>query len=349
MGTATSGGANPLGWTIGELADFSAGHGFPAWRGKQIAEWLFHRCEVDPARMGNLPAPLREALAAEAPPSLPAELVKRESGDGTVKWLLGLPDGEAVEAVLIPGEGRNTLCVSTQAGCPIGCRFCRTGLGGLERSLTAAEIVGQFAVAVRHLGAGGRLTNVVVMGMGEPLLNLEQVSRALLILTAPWGFAMSPRRVTVSTAGVIPMLGEFRRLNPEVRLAVSLNAPSQQQRDDLMPGAKGWPIDRLLTALAALPGGGRHPVTLEYVLLGGVNDTPGHAEELARRIAGKGFLVNLIPWNQVDAGGFTPPAARAVEAFAKILADAGVMVTVRRGRGGDIEASCGQLRGVVQP
>jgi 23S rRNA (adenine2503-C2)-methyltransferase len=344
MDETTIGGKNPVGWTLGELTEWVTRHGAPIWRGTQLAEWLFHRCETDPALMSNLPAALREALLSEAPPFLPAERTRRESEDGTVKWLLGLADGETVETVLIPDGDRATCCVSTQIGCPIGCRFCRTGQSGLVRNLEASEIVGQVLVAIRHLGAREKLTNIVVMGMGEPLLNLEPVHRALLILTSSWGLAMAPRRITVSTAGVLPMLPEFRRRHPEVNLAVSLNAPNQPLRDDLMPGARGWPLDLLLPLLSSLPGGGRHPVTLEYVLLGGVNDTPGHARELSRLVAGTGFTVNLIPWNPVAGGDFVPSDPETVNDFAKALAEAGVFVTVRRGRGADIDAACGQLR-----
>ncbi len=345
MGGTRAYAENPVGWTLDELERWVAGRGLPLYRARQAAGWIFGRGETDPQRMTTLPPDLRRALGEELPPRLPERTALRRSADGTVKFLLGLADGESVEMVLIPEGKRRTLCVSTQVGCPVGCLFCRTGQGGLIRNLETAEIVGQVLLARRFLEEEGeKLSGLVIMGMGEPLLNYERTVKALEIITAPWGLHLPARRITLSTAGVAPRLAELRRRFPALNVAVSLNAPDPHLRLRLMPGTRPWPLTDLLRALSSLPGRSRHPVTLEYVLLKGVNDQPAQAEELARLLRGKGMPVNLLTVNAVPGSAFEPPTPREVTAFAAVLAAAGVEVRRRRSRGADIEAACGQLR-----
>lgn len=295
--------------------------------------------------MTNLPGNLKESMMKDHRPLLPGETARRVSGDGTAKILLEMEDGETVEMVLIPEGMRTTLCFSTQAGCPIGCLFCRTGQGGLARNLDAAEIVAQVILARRIAGEeGGKLDNLVIMGMGEPLLNFEAVTKALEIITAGWGMGITQRRITLSTSGVVPRLAELRRRFPALNLAVSLNAPDDDLRRRLMPGTRRWPLSLLMKELSRLPGKSRHPVTLEYVLIEGLNDGPSQALALSGLLGGRKMQVNLIPCNRVPGSAYGPPPAGTISDFMRILSENGVKVMIRKSRGEDIEAACGQLR-----
>ncbi|MDX1648693.1 MAG: 23S rRNA (adenine(2503)-C(2))-methyltransferase RlmN [Myxococcota bacterium] len=317
--------------------------GLPGYRADQVAAWLYGRGVDDPAAMTDLPAELRTRLAEEhATRALALEEVAA-SRDGTRKGVLRTQDGARIEAVLIPEEERTTLCVSTQVGCPLACSFCATGALGFGRNLTTAEIVDQVCRMRETLPDGRRITNVVFMGMGEPLLNLPRVLEAVRTLLHPKGFGMAPRRVTVSTAGVVPRIAPLLEAAP-VNLAVSLHAATDEVRDVLVPLNRRFPLRELFGALRRLPRlSRRHPVFFEYTLLAGVNDAPEDARRLARLLRGLPSKVNLIPMNPHDDAPYRPPTPEAASRFMGELVRAGVTVTLRRSRGGDIDAACGQL------
>ncbi len=319
--------------------------GQPAYRAKQIWRQLYQRGQLDASQMSDLPAELRRQLAEAAPvPAEPLETQRSEDGS-TSKALIPLGDGELIETVLIRSAPRDTVCLSSQAGCAMGCVFCATGLQGLRRQLTAGEIMRQAVLAREWSREEGReLTHVVFMGMGEPLANYANVSEAIARLTDPDGFALSPRRITVSTVGVPPGIRRLAADHPRVNLAVSLHAPDPQLRRELVP-VPGASIDDILSAVREhnrLTGG---RVTFEYVLLRGVNDSRGHARRLAERIAGLRAHVNLIPLNPSPGVVGERPSRRATLSFQEALQDRGVPATVRVEQGRDIAAACGQLRG----
>ncbi len=317
--------------------------GWPAYRADQLANWLYLRDVDDPARMDNLPAVLRDALATEFDfRALEIDRTQR-SVDGTQKLLLSASDGARIEAVLIPEERRNTLCVSTQVGCPLGCDFCATGALGFTRNLTTAEIMDQVLCARRRMEPGSALTNLVFMGMGEPLLNLPAVSEAIRILTDPKALALAPRRVTVSTAGVVPQIGPLLEVAP-IHLAVSLHATTNAVRDVLVPLNKRFPLETLLEALRAEPRiHRRRPVFFEYTLMAGVNDSEADARRLPGLLRGIPAKLNVIPMNPHSDADYRPPEPDVVDRFTSVLHAAGVRVTLRRDRGRDIDAACGQL------
>jgi 23S rRNA (adenine2503-C2)-methyltransferase len=320
-----------------------ARRGLEAWRGDQVAGWLYARGVDDPRAMTDLAAPLRERLAAEfRTRALEIDALAR-SRDGTVKARLVAVDGAVVESVLIPEPERTTLCVSTQVGCPLACSFCATGALGFTRNLTTAEIVDQVCRLREALEPGRRLTNLVFMGMGEPLLNLPALLEAIRILVHPKGFAMAPRRVTVSTVGVVPKL-EPLLAQTQVNLAVSLHAANDRLRDALVPLNRRFPLDALLGALRASKHvTKRRPVFFEVTLLAGVNDSPADAREIARRLRGIPSKVNVIPMNPHPDSPYAPPDPETTDRFTAELASAGLRVTLRRNRGADIDAACGQL------
>jgi 23S rRNA (adenine2503-C2)-methyltransferase len=334
-------------WSPAALRERFAAEGLPAFRADQVASWLYGRAVEDPRAMTDLPAELREALAARyATRALEVASVERSS-DGTLKAALTTADGAVLETVAIPEEDRTTLCVSTQIGCPLACSFCATGALGLGRNLTAAEIVDQLC-RMRELLPERRITNVVFMGMGEPLLNLAAVVEAVRTLQHPKGFAMAPRRVTVSTSGVVPRIGDLLAAVP-VNLAVSLHATTDAVRDVLVPLNKRFPLDVLLGALRALPQiTRRHPVFVEYTLMEGVNDSPEDARRLVALLRGLPAKVNLIPMNPHADAPYRPPAPEVASRFMGVLVEGGLVATLRRSRGADIDAACGQLaaRGV---
>ncbi len=325
------------------LEAFFGSIGEKPFRARQVMHWLYKRGALTFEGMTDLSRDLRERLPRVARLGVPTVVGVQESLDGTRKLLLELADGERVETVLIPDEERLTQCVSSQVGCAMGCAFCRTGTGGFTRNLTAGEILGQVLLGQGLAGPGGRVTNVVFMGMGEPLHNLDNVARAFRVLTSDHGPTISARRLTVSTCGVVDALG---RVPPEMlpSLAISLNATTDAQRDRLMPVNRRWPIRALLAALGALPLPPRARFTIEYVLLGGVNDTQEDARRLVRLLSNLRCKVNLIAYNPHGDAAFRAPEAGAVEAFQRYLLDRNFTAVVRRSRGQDIAAACGQLK-----
>ncbi len=321
------------------------------YRTAQVMKWVYHRGVREFAAMTDLSKQLRDRLTATASLALPEIVSERVSVDGTRKWVLQVANGNAVEAVLIPDRGRNTLCVSTQVGCMLDCSFCSTGKQGFNGNLSAAEIVGQVFLVSAALGAIGDdrgVTNVVMMGMGEPLLNFDNAVRAATILMDDFAFGISKRRVTLSTAGVVPGIYALAKCS-DVSLAVSLHAPNDALRDQLVPINRKYPIAELLAAcrhyLSVL--GERRSITIEYTLMRGVNDSQAQAHELAQLLRGLRCKINLIPFNPFPASGYERPDAASVRAFQTILINAGYSAMLRTTRGEDIAAACGQLVGEV--
>jgi 23S rRNA (adenine2503-C2)-methyltransferase len=335
--------ANLKDFPIDALRDRLAQDGLAPYRAEQIAGWLYQRGVDDPSAMSDLGGDLRARLADEWD-TRALEIVKAErSTDGTQKAILETRDGARIESVLIPEEGRTTLCVSTQHGCPLACSFCATGAMGFGRNLTTAEIIDQVCRMRELLDPGRRITNVVFMGMGEPLLNLAAVLPAVRLLVHPKAFAMAPRRVTVSTVGIVPRIGDLLRSVP-VNLAVSLHATTDEVRDQLVPLNRRFPLGRLLGELRGLDCiNPRRPVFFEYTLIDGVNDSLADARRLAPLLRGIPSKLNLIPMNAHPDAPFGPPPEPVIDAFLREVAASGLRVTLRRSRGSDIQAACGQL------
>lgn len=351
--------ANLLDYDLEGLAAFCASLGEKRFRATQLFRWIHQKGARDFAQMTDLAKSLRDKLVGSARIEGLPVISQHESADGTIKWLFDVGNGDAVEAVFIPEDDRGTLCVSSQAGCAVGCRFCSTGHQGFSRNLSTGEIVAQLWFAEHflraHLNTGGErvISNVVMMGMGEPLQNYAALVPALRTMLDDHAYGLSRRRVTVSTSGVVPMIDRLGEDCP-VALAVSLHAPDDELRDKLVPLNRKYPIAELLDAckryLAHAP---RDFITFEYCMLDGVNDTPGHARELARLVQHHGgdgvpCKLNLIPFNPFPASGLVRSPQQRVQAFAKILSDAGIVTTVRKTRGDDIDAACGQLAGDVK-
>jgi len=315
------------------------------YRTHQLYAWLTRRLAAGLDDMTDLPRALRAALAERAVVADPEIVDVRRGPDGTVKYALAYPDGPLVEAVAMPMEGHTTLCLSSQAGCAVGCVFCVTGVLGAGRNLTGGEIFGQYRAIMRGEGLVGASVNVVFMGMGEPLLNLPGVTRAVELLAE----TVSPRRITVSTSGIVPGLARLAALERRPKLAVSLNATTQEQRERLMPIAARWPLDELLAALRAFPLERGRRITFEYVMLAGINDSLDDARRLPRLLRGIPCKVNLIPLNPDERylGGLSAPDEATISAFAGVLAAAHMNVTVRWSKGRDVAAACGQLRGQI--
>ena len=345
---------NLLGKSPAELRDFLQKMGEPAYRGAQIYHALHAERRFDFGEMTNLPTALRERLAREASIELPKIVRTYHSGDGTVRYVLalGAPDPESanqsvkpatIETVFMPEQNRQTICISTQAGCAVDCHFCLTATLGLIRNLTAGEIIGQVSLALKENRATLKpQTNVVLMGQGEPLLNYEPVIAALRILLDPNGLAISPKHATLSTSGVIPGIEKIGTEKIRPKLAISLNASSNEQRDAIMPINRKYPIEKLIEACERHPLRPWEHLTFEYVLLGGFNDSPEDARRVARLLANLRVKVNLIPWNPGELPFEKPDPAR-VEEFRRILTDKGVRAFVRYSRGQDVMAACGQL------
>jgi 23S rRNA (adenine2503-C2)-methyltransferase len=321
------------------LASWVAGRGLPAYRAGQIFRRLWQAPVAAWSEATELPLALRTELDAAFPlPRLAAE-VEQLSADGTRKFLWRLADGEAIESVLIPSGGRRTLCISSQAGCALKCAFCATGQMGYRRNLSAFEIAGQVREIVLRDPAD-LPTNVVFMGMGEPLLNWPAVDTALSILNAPDGLGIGARHITVSTVGILPGMQAFAQRPEQFRLAISLHAPTSAQRLGIMPIEKKYDLEAVLAAAAAF----RKRVTFEYVMIGGVNDQDADADRLARLARRLGALVNILPLHPGGAPDLTPTTGERIRAFASRLRNQGIEATVRRSRGLDIDAACGQLR-----
>jgi 23S rRNA (adenine2503-C2)-methyltransferase len=346
---------NLLGQSADELRVFMQSLGEPAYRGGQIYRALYAERRFDIAKMSNLPLALRERLAREASIALPQIVRRYRSGDGTVRYVLALPaateaGGEVkaakpatVEAVFMPEDNRQTICISTQAGCAVDCHFCLTATLGLMRNLSAGEIAGQVLIALEDNRATLKpQTNVVLMGQGEPLLNYEPVMAALRILLDPNGMAITPKHTTLSTSGIIPGIERLACEKVRPKLAISLNASSNEQRDKIMPINRKYPIEDLLAACARYPLRPWEHLTFEYVLLGGFNDAPEDARRVAKLLASLRAKVNLIPWNPGELPYKKPDEAR-IEEFRRILDEKGVRAFVRYSRGQDVMAACGQL------
>ena len=331
------------GMSLAEIERFLTARGEPRYRAEQVAGWVYRRDATGFGDMTNLPLPLREGLA-EAATICRTEVIaaERSDADGTEKLLLEYEDGERVETVVLRDDERTTACISTQVGCRLGCSFCATGAMGFVRDLTAAEIVEQ-ALAVRRSIAPERLDNVVFMGMGEPLDNYDETLAAVRIANAPWGLGIGARRITISTAGLVPGILRLAGEGLQIGLAVSLNAPTQRLRSQLMPIAERYPLPALLDALRAYREETGRMVTLEYVLLGEVNDSPEDAGALGRIARELSCKVNVICYNEVPSAAYAPPAERMVERFVKRLRSHCPTVVRRTGRGRDIAAGCGQL------
>ena len=321
-----------------ELAALCDELGMPRFAAKQLARWLYVRHEEDPQRMTDIAAVHREALAQRFGPALSAPLRAWESADGTKKYLFRTHRGAFVESAYIPDGDRATLCVSSQAGCRMGCRFCATGRQGLQHSLSAAEIMNQIV----SLPERDRLTNLVFMGMGEPLDNLDNVLRALEIITRPWGFGWSPTRVTVSTAGVVPRLRRFLDAT-DVHLAVSLHNPFAEERAAVMPVEKAWPIAQVAAILRDYDFTHQRRVSFEYIVMSGLNDTPRHIRELCRLLDGIKCRINLIRFHKIPGSPYFSPDDAAMIRFRDALTTRGIQTTIRASRGEDIQAACGLL------
>lgn len=349
--------ANLLGKSADELRQFMQSLGEPPYRGAQLYRALYVERRTDFAQMTNLPAALREKLASESAVELPRIARTHRSADGTARYVLSLPGGAdgggerraaarsdaTIETVFMPEEKRQTICISTQAGCAVDCHFCLTATLGLIRNLTAGEILGQVIVALAENRDGLKpQTNVVLMGQGEPLLNYDAVMAAMRILLDPHGMAISPKHVTLSTSGIIPGIERLAKENVRPKLAISLNASSDAQRDQIMPINRKYPIEKLLAACRAYPLRPWEKLTFEYVLLGGFNDSPEDARRVAKLVSNLRAKVNLIPWNPGDLP-YQEPDSQRIEAFRTILSDKGLPVFVRHSRGQDVMGACGQL------
>ncbi len=346
---------NLLGKTRAELEAFVAGFGAKPYRARQLLKWIYRRGEADFSRMTDLARDFRAELAVRAAIRVPEIVADRTAPDGTRKWLLRMPGAagneQVVETVFIPEPGRGTLCISSQIGCALDCSFCATGAQGFNRNLTAAEIIGQVWLANRELGYdpdGERIvTNVVLMGMGEPLANYRNVLPAMQLMLDDLGYDLSRRRVTLSTSGLVPQIYRLAE-DANVALAVSLHAPNDRLRDELVPINRKHPIAELLPACwHYLERQNGRSVTFEYTMLDGVNDRPVHARELAQLLRGHDAKVNLIPFNTFPGTKYRRSPAEAIRRFRDLLMQGGVMATIRKTRGDDIDAACGQLRGQV--
>jgi 23S rRNA (adenine2503-C2)-methyltransferase len=329
------------------------------FRAQQVMKWIYHRHVTDFGQMTDLGKELRGKLEQHAEATPPNILFDKPSIDGTHKWLLGMDGGNAIESVFIPDKGRGTLCVSSQVGCGLNCTFCSTGTQGFNRNLSTAEIIGQVWVASKHLGnithRQRKLTNVVMMGMGEPLLNFDNVVRAMALMRDDNGFGLANKRVTLSTAGLVPMIDKLSEVS-DVSLAVSLHAPTDDLRTQLVPLNKKYPIAELMDACVRYamrkP---RTSITFEYTMMKGINDRPEHARELAKlmhRIDAKvqrnnAAKVNLIPFNPFPGTRYERSDDADIRHFQTLLLDSQVLTMVRRTRGDDIDAACGQLKGQV--
>jgi 23S rRNA (adenine2503-C2)-methyltransferase len=333
------------------MRGFFASIGEKPFRAQQVLKWIYHQGVTDIGAMTNLSLELRSRLGQLAVAEPPRILREQRSLDGTVKWLMGFGGGNAVETVFIPEPARGTLCISSQVGCMLNCSFCSTAQQGFNRNLTTGEIIGQLWLAARALGQTSQgervVSNVVLMGMGEPLLNYDNVVRAINIMLDDFAYGLSKRRVTLSTAGVVPAIARLRE-DCDVSLAVSLHAADDLLRNELVPLNKKYPIRTLLDACKDYVGEGRRRVTFEYVLLDGVNDSDAHARRLIRCLEGVPAKVNLIPFNPFPQTRYRRSSDARIDRFFGILNHAGIVTITRRTRGDDIDAACGQLAGRFQ-
>ncbi|HUK57482.1 MAG TPA: 23S rRNA (adenine(2503)-C(2))-methyltransferase RlmN [Nitrospiria bacterium] len=332
-------------FSFDEFEDFMRELGWPKYRAQQLLDWVYKKRVSRFDEMTNLSKSDRALLEARAGVGEPQLVRRQHSTDGTQKFLFRLSDGQEVESVLIPDEDRNTLCISTQVGCTLDCTFCLTGTMGLIRNLKAHEIVDQVLWVLRHLESDNPLTNIVLMGMGEPLANYREVIEALKRLTHPKMVALSPRRITLSTSGLVPQIKKLGESGLNVNLAISLNATTNAVRDRLMPAVnKQYPLETLLRACRDYPLPPRRRIFFEYVLLKGVNDSDTDAHRLLRLLKGIRCKVNLIPFNDYPGSPFGRPDDETVLRFQNILIEGHLTAFIRKSRGRDILAACGQLR-----
>lgn len=337
---------NPLELDLPGCERLAVAHGGKAFHGRNLFKWLHKHGVLDFAAMTDLPAAMRQSLAAQCRCELPRIALEQPAPDGTVKWMLELADGQRVETVFIPEGKRRTLCVSSQVGCALDCRFCATARQGFNRNLTPGEIIGQVWTATRRIGAAP--TNVVLMGMGEPLANFDAVVRAMEVMRHDLAYMLAKTRVTLSTSGLVPNIHRLKEV-ADVSLAVSLHAPDNALRDRLVPINKKYPLEQLIPACKAYAGDDkRRRITWEYVMLEGVNDSLAHAKALIRLLEGVPSKVNLIPFNPFPGSGFATSPPERVDAFRLRLIGAGLVTTTRKTRGDGIAAACGQLVGRVE-
>jgi 23S rRNA (adenine2503-C2)-methyltransferase len=351
---------NLLGLDRQALQDFFISIGEKSYRADQILKWMHFYGVQDFHSMTNISKALRQKLAETAEITVPQILYEKAAADGTYKWLLRLSDGNCIETVFIPEKTRGTLCISSQVGCILNCDFCSTGKQGFNRNLTSAEIISQLWIAVRKLAHTNTLTdmpttthdrtitNVVMMGMGEPLLNFDHVVTALNIMLDDFAYGLSKRRVTVSTAGVIPAMYKLREVS-DVALAVSLHAPNDVLRNELVPLNKKYPLQELMTVCKEyFKDDPRRSVVMEYVMLAGINDSSEHAKQLIKLLHGVRAKINLIPFNPFPNTTYQCSDAATILRFRDLLVHAGFTTTIRKTRGDDIDAACGQLVGAVK-
>ncbi len=344
---------NLLGFSPKKLEEYFVSIGEKPFRSTQVLKWIHQFGASSFDEMTNISKSLRQKLGEVSEIREPEVLVQNISKDGTRKWVIRLDGGSAVEAVLIPENGRATLCISSQIGCSLDCSFCSTGKQGFNRNLSAAEIIGQVRVAIRSFGpfdpnGDRRVTNVVLMGMGEPLMNFDNVVDAIQLMMDDNAYGLSKRRVTLSTAGVVPQIDKLSQVT-DVSLAISLHAPTDDLRDQLVPINKRYPIAELVDAcnryMANLKD--KRVITVEYTLIAGVNDHPSQAKQLVKLLKRLPCKLNLIPFNPFPNSDYQRPSEDAIQAFKMVMVKAGVVTTVRRTRGDDVDAACGQLVGQV--
>ncbi|MBY4678879.1 23S rRNA (adenine(2503)-C(2))-methyltransferase RlmN [Marinobacterium arenosum] len=345
---------NLLGMSPEKLAEFFDSIGEKRFRATQVMKWIHQFGAESFDEMTNISKVLRQKLNEVAEIREPEVVMQKTSKDGTRKWVIKTEGGSSVEMVLIPDGDRRTLCVSSQVGCSLDCSFCSTGKQGFNRNLTAAEIIGQVRIAIKSYGAMDpsgerRVTNVVMMGMGEPLMNFDNVVEAMQLMMDDNAYGLSKRRVTLSTAGVVPALDKLGAVS-DVSLAVSLHAPTDELRDQLVPINRRYPIKELIAACNRYLDhlNDKRVVTVEYTLIAGVNDQPEHARQLVKVLRKLPSKLNLIPFNPFPNSGYERPSDQAIDAFKQVMLNAGILTTVRRTRGDDVDAACGQLVGQVQ-
>jgi len=331
--------------SVDELSELIAQGGHPGYQARQILRWLYQKRTLDFQGMTDLPAAFRQSLGEGFTIGRLKIAGRERSPDGTRKFLIELEDGSYIESVLIADRDRLTACISSQVGCPLGCEFCRTGVGGYRRNLQSREIVGQVLALQEELEEGERISNLVFMGMGEPLLNLKEVKEALRLFLSKDAFGFSPRRIVLSTVGLPPALAEVGRWGLKVKIAISLNAGDDATRSALMPINRRFPLPEVLSACRTFPLPRGQRITFEYVMIQGVNDRVRDAEALARCLRGFPCKINLIPFNEWPGSRFHAPSLEGVEAFQRVLLDRHFTALMRKSKGADISAACGLLVG----
>jgi 23S rRNA (adenine2503-C2)-methyltransferase len=328
-----------------ELQEWVRASGEPTYRARQLLDWLYKKHAVSVEELSNLPLNWRERLARSVELTPFAASSSQQAQDGTKKYLFQLHDGESIESVRIPMKEHYTLCISTQVGCAVNCDFCLTGQQGFTRNLTSGEILGQILHVQRELSSDDRISNIVLMGMGEPLLNYQHTVKAIRMMLAEEGLNFSNRKITLSTAGIIPGIQQLGREEFTINLAISLNAPTDDIRSRLMPINRTYPLAKLLDACRAYPLPERRRITFEYILLYDINDAPEHAKILTKILQGIRCKINLIPYNATSDNPYRSSPEKRILAFQEILSQHGYSAFIRASKGRDISAACGQLRG----